>query len=378
MSTTPIEVQARATIGAAFAGLPVPDPKMLIRHLHSRDRGGEERIRKDLAHRNWQSLPAGFLESRWFSFCYLSPEGYRYYLPAALTAALDADRTLAHSVVFGLRPSFWSLYYEGEDRDFRAKQSAFTPDQYRAVGTFLGFAFEQKPDLRHLAAQALRWGWAALDTPALEAAQRYYHELHTYSHPEPGEPAVGALVAEIRAAFAETPYPGDHELCGSDQGDEPAEYAMELRGLQWRSLHPELLARNYAALSFLSDAGFRYFLPAFLIADLSGDESNADPVFHLTRGVSGPEGRLFDASTLQLVRSTLGPAAVGMFKRAARKFHQIDWRQYSLRRFAAFTQPERLAIIRYLEHQATDEFNAAPVHRALEGYWRPSVAQPSV
>jgi len=164
----------------------------------------------------------------------------------------------------------------------------------------------------------------------------------------------------------------------TDQGDEPAEYAMELRGLQWRSLHPELLARNYAALSFLSDAGFRYFLPAFLIADLSGDESNADPVFHLTRGVSGPEGRLFDASTLQLVRSTLGPAAVGMFKRAARKFHQIDWRQYSLRRFAAFTQPERLAIIRYLEHQATDEFNAAPVHRALEGYWRPSVAQPSV
>lgn len=331
--------RVRSEIESAFAGLRAPRAWKLIRHRGGRDRAGEESIRRALAGKPWQSLDRDFLEHCWSSFCYLGPEAYRYYLPGLLTAALDAfigRGSLLHSTLFSLRPSFWSLYYRGGDQDFADRQAAFSPAQYRAVCAFLGLAFEHAPTHRHLAAQGLRFGWNRLHTPALEAAEEFYRRLHTHTYPEPTDPEIAALFAEIRTAFAETPYPGDDRLCGSEQGDEPAEYAMELRGLRWQSIHPELLEYNYAALSFLTAEGFRYFLPAFLLADLAGYESNGDPVFHLTYG------------------SDTGDT-------------------FSLTRLAGFSRPERLAIIRYLELRARREFSGGKVHRSLEGYWRPSL-----
>ena len=52
-----------------------------------------------------------------------------------------------------------------------------------------------------------------------------------------------------------------------------------------------LLASNYTSLSFLSSEGFRYFLPAYLSAELYGadQDSNVECVFHLTHGFTEPE-----------------------------------------------------------------------------------------
>lgn len=362
----------RQAITAAFGALPVPPPKRLIRPLSTRDRVGEEGIRRALAGKTWQSFPPGFFHSRWAAFCYLSPEGYRYYLPALLTGALDElneSSSLAHSVVFSLRPSFWALYYEGEDQDFIARQSRFTPEQYRAVTEFLRFVMEQVPGLQYLAAQAIRWGWGRLDTPASLAAQQYYQRLHNFTYPEPADPAVVGLVEEIRSAFAARPYPGDLDLCGSRQGGEPAEYAMEFRGVRWQSLHPEFLAQNYAALSFLTDAGFCHFLPAFLISDLHGYESNADPVFHLTHGLDGDPDVPF-VSVVNDLTEVLGPETVQVLQQVG----EVDWRAHSVRRFGSFTRPERRAIIRYLEYRAAnDAFDRPTIRLALESYWLPSL-----
>ena len=53
-----------------------------------------------------------------------------------------------------------------------------------------------------------------------------------------------------------------------------------------RNLIPWFLDAGYDALSFFSEGGFRYFLPAYLIADLEDRLQTADPVFHLTNGFS--------------------------------------------------------------------------------------------
>ena len=47
-----------------------------------------------------------------------------------------------------------------------------------------------------------------------------------------------------------------------------------------------VLDAGYDALSFFSEGGFRYFLPANLIADLGKQLQTADPVFHLMNGFS--------------------------------------------------------------------------------------------
>jgi hypothetical protein len=384
--------QVQDAINAAFADLPVPNPQTILRYGESRAEG----FRGDLAGKKWQGFPMGFFGERWAYFCYLSPEAYRYYLPSLLTEALNVlpdESGLVSSVVYALCPSFWSLYYEGEDRDLREQQSVFTVPQYRAVCEFLGLVFDrtQWPCLRHSAAQALHWGWNQLDTPALRAANKYRHEMRSFSYTEPEAPEIAALCREISTAFAATPYPGDNALSGSDQGDEPADNAMELRGLKWQSAHPELLARCYSALSFLSDSGFRYFLPAFLLADLLGYETNADPAFHLTHGLYDESKDQMDFAKVRSLFDADGGASdilerVGFSSQEARELlrqsleqqEQFDWRGISIRRFTPFDRDERLAIIHYLEFRAEDEHDATRISQALEGYWRPSVRSSSM
>lgn len=351
--------QVRNAIHAAFAKMPVPKTHSLIGriwHDDPKNRPSALKIQGELAGKSWQSLTPEFLASWRYSFCYLSPEAYRYYLPSLLIGAFNDFSGsselmpseyggLMHSTVFDLIPSFWSLYYEGEDAYFRSRQKAFTWPQYRAVCTFLGLVFDRLPHLRHCAAQALHWGWNQIATPARETAEEYYRRLHNFSYPTSSDPDIAALCQETVTAFATTPYPGDNALSGSEQGGEPAEMAMELRGLTWQTLHPDLLTQCDAALSFLTDTGFRYFLPAFLLASLLGEEfgfdTKASPVFHLTYGLD-----------------TTG--------RDVPDKHHIN-------RFEHFDRAERWAIIHYLRFCAGDEYDTDGIHRALARYWLPSV-----
>jgi hypothetical protein len=328
------------------------------------DSASQAEFRKALSGRAWQSLTPEFVKQRWSAYCYLSPKAYRYYLPALLVNGLPEagqPSDFTHTVLFALRPCFATLFNDGRNAHWRrwrkwqtARQAVFTDAQHRAVCQFLGlFISDEESRYQHLAAQALRWRWNRLDTPALRAAQAYYHRLHHFTYPEPTEPEAAALCAEIRAAFADTPYPGDDQLA-SGGGDESSEIGVEFRGLRWQSVHPELLAHQYTATSFLSAAGLRYFLPAFLLSDvhysLSGDplyESNADPTFTLTHGLTG---------------------------QVETQFTETDWRAYAERQFATFTRAERLAIIHYLEYQlgVVGSYSHRKIEAALASYWRPS------
>jgi hypothetical protein len=95
------------------------------------------------------------------------------------------------------------------------------------------------------------------------------------------------VAASICEAFRETEHPGDSFLVGSTEGCEPAEAIAPFLGCsRWSEVTPSVLDVQYTALSFFSDGGFRYFLPAYLIADVAGQLNTADPVFHLTNGFS--------------------------------------------------------------------------------------------
>jgi hypothetical protein len=95
------------------------------------------------------------------------------------------------------------------------------------------------------------------------------------------------VIAHIREAFRETERPGDAFLQGSHEGCEPGESVALFIGVtDWSQLDPAIFDASYTALSFLSEGGFRYFLPAYLIADLQDQLQSADPLFHLTNGFS--------------------------------------------------------------------------------------------
>jgi uncharacterized protein DUF6714 len=95
------------------------------------------------------------------------------------------------------------------------------------------------------------------------------------------------LKDQIRTAFASVRYPGDKKLRGSDQTDEPFAVEHEFYGKSdWRVLSPEFIDRAPkglgTALAWFSDAAFRFYLPAYLMADLDGKLERSEPRTYLT------------------------------------------------------------------------------------------------
>lgn len=332
---------ALAALSAAFKDVPPPPKDRIIAEAGEDDQEPAARTAEIFAPLERGKLDAAFLEEHWSCFCYFSPEAYRYFLPALLERALEAaiadpGSSLLHPTVSSLAPDYHRLYTEGADSRFEERRSLFSPEQEEAVAAFLG-AMMDVPDLEYLSAQVLRWGWSRRQTAAAGKSRAFYERMVGHGYPEP-DASVADLVSKVRAAFESVPYPGDDDLCGSDQGDEAAEYALEFRGADWRTLDPAFLSRNSAALSFLTPAAFRYFLPAYLVADLYGESGNADPVFHLTQALLDPGD---------------------------------DLHSWTRQRMSAVQGAERAAVIAYLEWMSgRDDWTRQSIEPALEGYWR--------
>jgi len=76
------------------------------------------------------------------------------------------------------------------------------------------------------------------------------------------------VIAQIEAAFQETPLPGDgyDDITVVKYWDEGiVDY---FRGTSWRGHHVQDLRNHGCALSYFTDNAFRYWLPAFMIAEL--------------------------------------------------------------------------------------------------------------
>ncbi|HKR09414.1 MAG TPA: DUF6714 family protein [Gemmatimonadaceae bacterium] len=165
------------------------------------------------------------------------------------------------------------------------------------------------------------------------------------------------LEGQIEAAFAPVPAPPAWCLSNSREGEEPALLEQEFRELHdWRLLTPEFLDRTpggfASALSFFSDEAFRFYLPAYLLADLRGQLQRADVLFHLTHGLD-------NQSRDKLVNPI--------------RYGSRTWFDAMRHRFSIFDKAQREVIARYLEYRervADIEPDRRAAREALDNYWR--------
>jgi hypothetical protein len=180
--------------------------------------------------------------------------------------------------------------------------------------------------------------------------------------------AAELAIGIVPEAFAGNPYPGDAFLQGSFEGCEPYEEVGAFKGqTDWTALDPQFLDQHYSALSFFSEAGFRFFLPAYLIADLADRLRTADPRFHLINGFS--DGSLEEETEQGRVVHRWGKSVLVN----PRRYGAARWEDYARYRLAVFTREEANAIVVYLrwKRDADSEAGLGPraIDEALDRFW---------
>ncbi len=175
------------------------------------------------------------------------------------------------------------------------------------------------------------------------------------------------IIDQIRQAFDGNEYPGDGYLQGGREGCEPFEEVGPFVGrADWRNLEPEFLDGHCTALSFFSEAGFRFFLPAYLIADLQGQLLTADPVFHLTHG-------FYDITVESRVTERVFLLKTGKSKLLnPRRYGAMTFNDYALYRLSVFTREEAAAIVAYLQFRIAAGTTAEKeqIEAALAAFWQ--------
>jgi hypothetical protein len=180
-------------------------------------------------------------------------------------------------------------------------------------------------------------------------------------------PELETLIGEIRRAFSSTPRPADPFLAGSRDGCEPEEAVAPFRGREWASLDASMLDANYDSLSFFSEGALRYFMPAYLIADVRKQLRTADPVFHLTHGLTAFESSI-EVGGRVWIRRHGGDALLN-----PRRYGAITWRDHARFRLSVFSREEAAAIVAYLEWRASDperDFDREAIGAAVGEFWR--------
>jgi hypothetical protein len=181
-----------------------------------------------------------------------------------------------------------------------------------------------------------------------------------------------AVIERVRQAFADVEYPGASFLQGSFDGCEPTEAVAPFTRLtSWQGIDPTVLDDHAEALSFLSDGGFRFFLPAYLVADLRGELVRAEPAFHLTHG--------FQEVTVEI------PTRGGVYRKKIggsafvnpRRYGAMTVEDHARCRLAVFARAEAGAIVAYLEHRRDGDpegLLAEQIDPALGRFWRQRAA----
>ena len=125
----------------------------------------------------------------------------------------------------------------------------------------------------------------------------------------------------------------------------PKSIAPLLGVTDWSQVPADVLDAQFEALSFLSEGGFRFFLPAYLVADVEDRLSSADPVFHVTSGFSDTVVRLPTRSGFY--EKTIGRSAL----LNPRRYGAIRFFDYARHRLSVFAREEAKAIVTYLEYR---------------------------
>jgi hypothetical protein len=139
------------------------------------------------------------------------------------------------------------------------------------------------------------------------------------------------LRSEIEMAFAEVPQPSPDALVIPTYDDEGI--STFFRGKNWRTPTVEELRRHEVALSLLSAEAFRYYLPAFMLAELE-EPDKAD---------------------------LIGPGIIFHFSKPA-----PYWVSELRRRLSLLTGKEKAAIRRFITERGPHCCDEAQIREALE------------
>ena len=177
---------------------------------------------------------------------------------------------------------------------------------------------------------------------------------------------VDPIIEKIRDAFRRVPFPGDAFLQGSSDGCEPYEEAVHFKGkADWTALEAAFLDERYCALSFLSEGAFRFFIPAWIVADLQRALRTADPSFHLTSGFADQRHAPDEQTTWEWGGSVLlNP----------RRYGAMRWIDHARYRLSVFAREEASAIVDYLRWRqeltlGEDAEEATTISVALDRFW---------
>ena len=125
---------ALAQIDAAFGDAPRPPDDELL-HEHCMDDNDIVRL-YPIPH--WREMPDELVESEYAALSFLSPDGFRHFIPAYMSFALrrvDSGAAAVDSTIWSLAP----VFHEDESlKDYAvSKFTTLTEDQRAAVMAFL-------------------------------------------------------------------------------------------------------------------------------------------------------------------------------------------------------------------------------------------------
>ena len=142
-------------------------------------------------------------------------------------------------------------------------------------------------------------------------------------------------------------------MVNSVLGDEPVLVEADFADKDdWINLLPEWLDEApdglASALSFLAGEALRFYIPAYLVADLMGALYRVDPTYVLVHGFD-------DMSRHQRIWSK----------------KEQTWTDFACARWDGLTQKQAAAVVRYLEWRVKrDSMDAAQnIIEALKAYW---------
>jgi hypothetical protein len=150
---------------------------------------------------------------------------------------------------------------------------------------------------------------------------------------------VRRTLAQIEEAFADAPRPPNdellHERC-MDDNDIVHLYPVD----HWREMPDDLVESEYAALSFLSPAGFRHFIPAYMGFALR----------HLASGAAAVDSTIW----------SLAPVF----------YDDAGIQEFVVSKLASLTESQRASVVAFLNavRELGDDYVAEQATQALS-YW---------
>ena len=137
---------------------------------------------------------------------------------------------------------------------------------------------------------------------------------------------------------------------------------------KWQDLTAKFLDQNAGALHFFSEAGLRFFLPAFLVADLRGELQYADPLFTLTSGFTEIIVEIAKKDRKFLLKSGRSQLL------NLRLYGAMTLLDYARYRLSIFNREEAAAIVEYLEYKKNrEEMERDRIEASLNDFWRERV-----